>query len=274
MEAPEATSLEKLDLSDRGHVTNRYLSNKLPPTGDTCDQELVKKGLPPDKWPSVLEVLCLELDDIRSKQVLDVGIGGGRAFEQAQKNKDKHGWEYYGVEIAHVVRGPKFRPAAAAFRESIAIRNLERLIQAYPEYFRTADAAKQLPFPDNSMDIVLSAISLPNYARNSQEAITSILEMIRVSRNKVVFTTNIKDINDPGQLVELGVGKHRLKFAMKRLFDELVKVGVSYELRKMEPQELMPEGVVSAHLDVSNKNNPELLKLREELLTKIEEFTH
>ncbi|MDP2632201.1 MAG: methyltransferase domain-containing protein [Candidatus Curtissbacteria bacterium] len=80
-------------------------------------------------------------------------------------------------------------------KDTLSIGKKGSHVILYPDRFKIADATEHMPFPDSSFDVVLACLSLPNYARNPQEVINSILEMIRVAKEKVVFTTSFPDIS-------------------------------------------------------------------------------
>lgn len=256
----EQADIPEEGLKNRGYVTNRYLSNNLPPTGDLCDERIKRSGLSVGIKESVLDRLCLTEADLRGKCVLDVGTGGGRAYEQAMQNAVTFGWDYYAIDLAHIVTEKGFRDSRSALREQVAIDNLTRVIKQYPDHFRTADATRRIPFPDRSFDLVFSCIALPSYARNEQEAIRSIFEMIRVSRGKVVFNFRYDESN-PNAPVPAGVGRTSFTWVGKKLFDALTEARVMYEIRHSDqPDVEYAERTFSAHLDVSNVDIEALMR--------------
>lgn len=267
MDSPEGK--ENIDPANRGLLTNRYLSTNLPLTGDNCDERVTEKGLTPDHWSGELELLSLSLEDIRGKKTLDVGVGGGRALEQALQN----GFDYYGIDVAPAAQQNKFRPVMSAVREQVALDNLKRVIGKYPDKLVVADAARYIPFPNNSFDIVLACISLPNYARNPQEVVNSILEMIRVSKEKVVFTTNFSDISEIDELQRQGIGMNKFNFGLRKFLDALAEYGITYEFKQFDDQSQPETKIVSAHLNVSGKNTDGLSAAKKEFIAQVDSFT-
>jgi hypothetical protein len=130
-----------------------------------------------------LASLGLTIEDIRDKKTLEVGTGGGKSFEEAITH---FGLDYYGVDVL---------PGVSLYDpEWVEMQNrLMRRIAQYTERFQTADACVRIPHVDSSMDVVLSAKALPGYARSSKEYVTSVLEMIRVSKGLVAFNESMSD---------------------------------------------------------------------------------
>ncbi len=245
------------DDTPSAYVSNRSLSQDLKPTSG----EYTRDG-------TVLEILGISLDDLRDKKILEVGIGGGMAFEQAQVHAKEFGWQYFGVDLAHL-RGAVGFGIAAQRRQLIAIGDLQSVIDIYPDHFRAADATKEIPLPDDAVDICFSCLALPAYARHQAEAINSILEMIRVAREKVVFTIGTHSVDREHRIVEFGITDERnelRKFEMdlQSLFEELELARI--EISFTETDFGNASHVVSAHLDVSSKDTAALDGLRQKHL--------
>ncbi len=238
------------------YVSDRRLCEEFKPTVS----EYTKDG-------TVLEILGISLEDLRGKRILEVGIGGGQAFEQAQVHAKKFGWQYFGVDIAHLRGAVGF--GLVQQRQQLAISNLEEVIDSYPNHFRAADATKEIPCLDDAVDVCLSCLALPAYARHQAEAINSILEMIRVAKEQVVFTIGSRPIDDDNRMVEFGItdernGFKRFEMDLQSLFDELELCGI--KINFTETDFGRASHVVSAHLDVSSKERVALDVLRQKYL--------
>ena len=153
-------------------------------------------------------------------------------------------------------------------REQVARQCLTNVLAKYPERVVEADATVLIPFPDNFFDMTIACISLPNYARNRIEAISSITEMIRVASGKVVFTVGQRNKPNEELIFRYGVGRNIFNFQLVNFLDELSIFGIDYEFKSVNNQsKYEPFDIISAHLDVSKKN--------QKLLTeKLPEFIH
>ena len=234
------------------------------PLQDLCDTKLQEYGLSPSSNLSVIDTLGITLDLLKGR-ILDVGTGGGRALEQALLL----GKDIYGIDIAlraRVCNAPVL--GTSNIRQSLALENLQRVIRQYPGRIKEADATVAIPFPDNHFDTVIACVSLPAYCRNSVEAITSILEMIRVSSDKVYFSANYPSVPSGGQKADLGVGATHFKFKLAQLLHDLKNQGIKFTWKEVvNPSPYSDGKLVSAHLDVTNKNNRKLSLFREQLLS-------
>ncbi len=130
----------------------------------------------------VLDILGLGVVNIINKKVLDIGVGGGRALEQARMLRI----DYYGIEV---IPGIDFKPQPLdKWDDGDRLGQLRFLATIHPGRIVCADAGEALPFRDDSFDTVLSCIAIPEYLRYPEQVTTSILEMIRVSAGRVVFS--------------------------------------------------------------------------------------
>ena len=124
------------------------------------------------------------------------------------------------------------------------------------------------------MDMVIAAISLPNYSRNPREAINSILEMIRVARNRVVFARGWDESSNSEGVVELGIGGlggKKFSFRLRDLLTKLESFGISWKLHKGKNSLGVIE-IVNVDLDVSGKDSRALRSQRSEFLATADNF--
>lgn len=241
----------QIDPGYRGYSTNRLLSKLLPPLRDDLYLKILSKNNLPvyENIGGELEYLHLTPADL-SGRTLDVGIGGGRSVLQALEN----GIDIYGIDLALKTHSGAF--GVTQIREQIARDCLRSLISLHPDRVIEADAAKHIPFPDNSFDTVIACVSLPPYARNEKEAITSILEMIRVAKTKVVFSAGYSSLPSSGDIAKFGVGKNTFNFSLIDFLNTLKQFGVetSWKIVKVPKSDREHDkDKVSAHLNVSKK---------------------
>lgn len=254
----------EVDRSYRGYMTNRLLSVGLPRVrGEKFEESLREMGLSyMESVGGELEYLGMDISELGS-QVLDIGIGGGRSLEQGVEL----GLDMYGIELGLQAREGGLHPGAASMaREREARRYLERVKRKYPNRVWEVDATQRIPQRDNSFDSVIACLSLPNYARNERELVTSILEMIRLSRERVAFTAGYKDeIPEVEDLGRYGIGRAQFEFPMARFLEDLrVNFGIEYEWRVVEnPSEYANGDIVSAHLFTNAKNQAALHEYRD-----------
>lgn len=248
-----------IDPEYRGYICSRILSSKLPPiTTDEYVSLLAKHQLKDsDPLGGELEYLCLDPKELHGK-VLDVGIGGGRSIIQGLENHI----DIYGIDLALKARQGALHPGGMSVaREQVARQCLTNVLKTYPDRVIEADAAVRIPFPDIFFNTTIACISLPNYARNRREAITSIVEMIRVANERVVFTAGQRNKPNNKLVFRYGVGRNIFNFQLINFLDELGKYGIRYEWKSVNDRsEHEPIDIVSAHLDVSSKNQGLLTK--------------
>ncbi len=194
-----------------------------------------------------LERLGLTLKKLEGKKILDVAIGGGNSIKEGVQL----GLDIYGVDII-----PALSLENKNEDEKLMIerrqRQLRSLASTTENRILAVDAGEALPFPDDYFDVSMSGHGLPGYARNPTEAVTSILEMIRVTKEEVVFNANW----DEKGLAELGSGKFEFSFPMLRFVEELMEYGItSFTTR---PEENGLKGPQAVHLDLANKDGQAL----------------
>ncbi len=201
----------------------------------------------------ILCLLNLGWKDLVGKKTLDVCVGGGNTVSQAMIA----GLDYTGIDIL-----PGLKDSGNI---NWRRKQLERMAARFPGRIIAADVVISLPFKDNCFDLVLSSMGMPLYAKNGREATQSILEMIRVSKGKVVFSGGWPDEGDedPGGFVFIGGEDNLTAFPLKELLDSLAKVGITYTLQAYED---MTSFWRSIHLDVSQKDEAGFLKLQPEIL--------
>jgi len=227
----------------RGLITDRALTK---PSTDGLWQDgiLVELGLP--------------LNNLVGKKVLEVCCGGGGAVKEARAL----GINYVGIDILPILKEISLESPLVAntpvdkrteqtthVNNNINEKKKELIDMAQTNAVIAGDATLTLPFAENAFDIVLSCLGLPDYATDSKGAITSILEMIRIAKEKVVISAGWNETNNPRGIIPIGVQPNDFSFRMKDLLDELKTYGIAYTLVK---DEKMP--TPSVHIDVSAKD--------------------
>jgi len=212
-----------IDPAYRGYVSNRLLTTSRPFSGDGFLKKLAKIGLLYDEpVGGELEYLGMKVEELLPGRVLDVGIGGGRSLQQALQLCI----DMYAVDLALRARGGGTHPGVQTqAREQIALENLQAIRDEYPQRFMEADAAQRIPFADDYFETVIACMSLPNYARNPKEAVTSILEMIRVAQGRVIFTFPYHVIPERDLLGVVGIADHKFNFRLALFFMPLRGTG-------------------------------------------------
>jgi hypothetical protein len=251
---------QPIDRTYRGYVSNRAFAPELPiPSDDICKSKLEQYEIKEYASLTVLEALGLRLADI-TPPILDVGPGGGRALEQALLA----GLDAYAVELNSVtsttVRG--FMPSRLGLRQNISRENFKRLLNTYPGRIKVADAAVQVPFPDRMFNTVIASYSLPLYARNPQEAITSISEMVRVCKGLIAFTSKkqIDEVMDNDTVIELGIGNNLFRFRMNAFLNHLKEtIDIKWRSNTVEDPYDENKSITSIHIDVSEIDHERLL---------------
>ena len=201
----------------------------------------------------ILCLLNLKWEDLVGRKILDVCIGGGNAVSQAIIE----GLDYTGIDILPTLE----TGGNLSWRK----KQLAEIAARFPGRIIAADAVISLPFKDNCFDLVISSMGMPLYAQNGKEAAWSILEMIRVSKGKVVFSGGWPDEGDedPEGFVFIGGEDNLTAFPLKGLLDLVAKVGITYTRQAYED---MTSFWRSIHLDVSQKDMTSFLNLRQEIL--------
>lgn len=255
-----AENQRKIDPEYRGYITNRLLSSRLPPLqSDDYLKGLLKHGFSVVEDLGELDHLGMLPSELEGK-TLDVGVGGARSLLQGVEN----GYDLCGVDLALAARVGGFHPGSRSMmKEGLALESLRKVMSQFPDKLIEADAAKEIPFPDNSFEDVIACISLPNYARDRDEAVQSVLEMVRVSKSKVAFVTGYPEIPLKGQMTRIGVGKKAFDFGLVDLLNNLEVLGIGLSWRLVpNKSESQPQNFVSAHLDVSGKDQEKLKSFR------------
>jgi len=208
----------------------------------------VYKGTPTnrhleDKGFGTLDNLSLRSSDLLKKKVLDIGIGGGRAVEEAVGI----GIDVIGFDILSTYTSIDIEKIAQyAVRDARLVRENLRKLKAVAKRTRrivAGDATKTLPFVNNAFDFTISCFGLPEYSKTETQAKNSINEMIRVSREKVVFTRGTFR-NDKAIY---GIEPSNFEFDLLAYLDSLGEKGITYELKTSST------GEISVHIDVTKK---------------------
>lgn len=194
---------QKVEIEFRGPSTSRHLSSEL--------EESSGAGVP------VLDMLGMDLQDIEGKRTLDVGPGQGVAFREALDEE----YDWIACDIAPAVNIAKNELLLASSNN--AKGKLEQIAAEYPGRVIAADAADSIPLVDNAVDIAISCVGLPNYARDEREMAKSILEMTRVAGERVVFTlgSNVSNILDQNDGIAYFGAKNTFGFPLKKFLNEV-----------------------------------------------------
>lgn len=174
-----------------------------------------------------LELLRLTLPELVGKKILNVGIGGGKALEHALEL----GLDCYGLDILPSIDVTGLDLMKRAVVEE-QLHEFERVRALYPERVKAVDfCASEIPYTANEFDVVFSAVALPDYARSEREAALSILNMMKLAQEKVIFHCGWNPIVSQSGLVTLGTVPGLFMFRMKDFLDGVAsKTGISYDL--------------------------------------------
>ncbi|OGG16857.1 hypothetical protein A3D77_00275 [Candidatus Gottesmanbacteria bacterium RIFCSPHIGHO2_02_FULL_39_11] len=172
----------------RGIMTNRGIQREVK-----SDRRIIG---------GVFDYLGLSINELQGKKLLDVGTGGGKTVEESREL----GLDITGVDIAPVI-SLKGEDEFSKQMVTDVQKELREVTRKYPNSVVGADATVALPFMDSSFDIVISHCALPGYARNPKELAVSILEMIRVAKERVVITGKNFSGRDMEGLDEFGTGR-------------------------------------------------------------------
>lgn len=170
-----------------------------------------------------LKIVGLRLEDLQGKKILDVGTGGGASFAQAI---NEFHLDYYALDILPAVNMRLISRRKGALLQEMQNKLLSIVVN-HPDRFKTADATKRIPYQDNTFDVVMSCLALPDYAQNAKEAIVSLYEMMRVSRELVACTSGWDPQKNPKGILSLG-DLEPFQFSMKMFLDDLSFYGISY----------------------------------------------
>lgn len=213
-------------------------------------EDVVYKGTPTnrhlkDRGYGTLDLLSLTPSNLLGKKILDIGIGGGRAVEEAVEM----GIDVVGFDILPTYTSLDIEKIAQYdARDARLVReNLRKLKTVAKRTKRVVagDATKTLPFANNTFDFTVSCFALPEYSKTEIQAKTAIDEMIRVSWEKAVFTLGTFS---NGKAV-YGIEPNQFEFDLLAYLNSLRNKGISYEFKTSSI------GEISVHIDVSKKQD-------------------
>jgi len=232
----------------RGPITNRGLIKALN----------IRDGSP---CMGNLDFLGLRLSDLIGKKILDVGMGGGKTLDHALEL----GLNFFGLDILPLIDPTPLEPMK---RTAVLTQRAEyeRVRNKYPDRVQAVNfCSAEVPYSSDEFDIVLSAVALPDYARSSKEAIYSILNMIKLAREKVVFHCGWNpDIDFSGGVI-LGNLPVLFRFGMKDFLEDLKSTtGITYALHKSNLPDLNPL-LTNLTIDTRQKDTVALQAMFEEL---------
>lgn len=173
-----------------------------------------------DGHPAIgsLDMLGLAPKDLAGLRVLDVGPGGGSSLRQAREMKI----DYYGADLLPLIDPSRIENPRQRANVLKMQPRFKAVAASHPGRLIAADFAKNpAPYPDDFFDLVMSAGALPGYAQDATEAVRSPLNMIRVSRKRVVCGNGWLEQSNSEGIVTLGAGPHVFRFAMKAFLDSL-----------------------------------------------------
>lgn len=212
----------------------------------------------------VFDLLGLTIDELRGKKILDVGTGGGRTLDESRRI----GLDITGVDISPVISTVGQGKLVSDKRMiEVAQSELRTVAETYPGSIVGSDATVALPFKDNSFDIVLSHLGLPGYSRSPKELATSILEMIRVAKERVVITGKSFEEGDSEGVSEVGTGGSEFNMAYKKFLDFLTeKYGIKIKVIPRTPLMALP----SFDFDVTGKLSNKLKDEEKQIIQEAE----
>lgn len=220
--------------------------------------------------PGVYDSLVLPINELIGKKILDVGVGGGKSLEESRRS----GLDVIGVEIAPTIsveNDEDVDPIHKVDIKNVVLNtqnDLANIAEKYPGSIIGADATVALPFSDDSFDIVLSNLALPGYARNPKEVATSLLEMIRIAKERVVITgTDFKEEDKEG-IASFG-SRPSFQMAYKEFLNYLTeKLGITYKVIPPTPDRANP----AFHFDLTSKKSDIILKERSNIIEMAEKL--
>jgi len=206
--------------------------------------------------PGVLDALSLNINELKGKKVLDICIGQGNTILEGHQL----GVDIYGIDLV-----PAFNPTP---EERIASPQVAELIDKarlklidinskYPGKIFAADGTSSLPFKDDFFDISYSHLGLPGYARSPEEAVNSLLEMIRVSKEKVAINPVWEDLHNKRDYLVCKSANGKFKFRLQDFLKSLDKYGVKFEpqIERFSGWETIESNI---HIDCTRKNLAQL----------------
>lgn len=216
-------------------MANEYKGSPAP-----TERHLVDRGF------GTLDLLSLSREEIEGKKVLDIGIGGGVAVGEALlAGMDVIGFDIlpaYSIEDIRKIAQYDERDAKIVIERTEMLKDLAK---TNPSKIVAGDGTVSLPFTDDSFDIVTSTMALPGYAQTEAEAKRAINEMLRVARERVVFS---QWSSDKDGLFTYGIQGHEFKFDLFGYLDGLKDKGVFYKVKTAIT------GDKSIHIDCSRKS--------------------
>lgn len=212
---PEINQQEKVLF--QGMITNRGLTTVLNRKDNLNDF-------------GILDILGIRIDSLKDLKVLDVGIGGGRSISHALNE----GLDFYGVDILPNIDITHFKLSDPRRINIVQMTSrFEDLRRIFPRRIKVANlASNKLPFDHNYFDLVISAIALPNYASTPTEAVQSIMNMITLSRDKVIFAKGWDVSDNSNGIVDIGILGDKFMFNMKSFLESLSVYDINYSLMK------------------------------------------
>lgn len=233
----------------RGIMTNRGVLKEVGAVGNTIG--------------GVFDKLGLTIKELRGKKILDVGTGGGRTVDEARR----FGLNVVGVDIAPIINttGP-----GSDFDKSNVnsiTDSLKEVAKTHKDSIVGSDATVALPFRDMSFDIVFSHLGLPGYARNPREFAISILEMIRVAKQRVVISGREFHESDAEGVHQVGPEKNDFRIAYKKFLD-LLENDYGLRVNIIPASNLM--SIPAFHIDVTRKRGEKLKTDRSKIIQEAE----
>ncbi|GEM_PF-6925510 len=195
----------------------------------------------------VFDKLGLSINELQGKKLLDVGTGGGRTIKEARDL----GLDITGIDIVPAISLESEDKYGDRERVETTQAKLKSVAKEYPGSIIGADAAVVLPFRDNAFDIAFSHQGIPYYARNPKELAISLLEMVRVSKERVVITGEEFEDDDPEGITQFGTRETEFEMAYKRFLSFLVNnYGIEYKVIPGSPSfDFNVTGKLSEKLD-------------------------
>jgi len=174
-----------------------------------------------------LEFLHLTLPELYGKKLLNVGIGGGKALEHALEL----GLDCCGLDIVPLIDTSDL-PLDRKSTVEEQVGEFERVRSLYPERVKAVDfCTSHIPYGPNEFDVVFSAVALPDYARTEREASISLLNMMNLAGEQVVFHCGWNPSISENGLVALGNVPGLFIYRMKDFLDGVgAQTGITYKL--------------------------------------------
>ena len=224
-----------------------------------------------NEYPSgSIYCLGIEKSELYNKSVYDIGIGaGGSLYETAQHNAENptQAIHYIGVDVLLQMPDKSLSENDKQIKEE-----LRQAVEKFPSLFQNSNVIYGIPQPPNSFDYVISHYGMPEYTNNPTQVVNIIFEMVRVAKEKVVFTggwldEDFEDKLKAGEYIFGGAaavgGFELFSFKLKKLMEELKSIDVHTHRHSL----------ANVHLDTTHKDLKKLEELRKNILNRIEEFS-